>query len=71
MPIEGVLEAIEPLQIHGWAYDRSRPNESIKVQIMLDNLVLAEGFAGRFRDDLAQNEVGDGRHAFAFELQKN
>ncbi len=70
MPIEGVLESIEPLQIHGWAYDRSRPDESVKVQIVLDNLVLAEGVAGQFRDDLANNGVGDGRHAFAFELQR-
>jgi hypothetical protein len=70
MPIDGVLEAIEPLQIHGWAFDRSRPSENVKVQITLDDLVLAEGFAGQFRDDLAKNGVGDGRHSFSFELRK-
>src|SRR5215469_5768566 len=70
MPIDGRLEALEFFQIRGWAFDRSRPTETINVQILLDDHVLAEGLAGQFRDDLAENGVGDGCHAFAFELPR-
>jgi hypothetical protein len=70
VPIEGYLDAVDPMQIRGWAHDPARPDEVVTVRIMLDNQLIAEGPAKLFRDDLASKNVGDGDCAFIFNLEK-
>jgi hypothetical protein len=71
MPIEGYLDAVDPIQIRGWAYDPSRPDEAVVVRIMLDDKLIAEGPAKLFRDDLEKDGIGDGSHAFIFNLERS
>lgn len=62
---EGWLEAADCTMITGWAWDSSRPNEPVDVQITIsdgeDVTVLASGF----RRDLLASGKGNGHHAFA------
>jgi hypothetical protein len=71
MAIRGYLDAVDPMQIRGWAYDPSRPDEVVVVRIMLDDQLIAEGSAVLFRDDLAKDGVGDGNRAFIFNLERS
>jgi hypothetical protein len=71
MAIKGHLDAVEPMQIRGWAYDPARPGDAAVVRIVLDGEIIAEGPAILFRDDLAKDGIGDGNHAFIFNLERN
>jgi hypothetical protein len=66
--IDGVIDAITPTRIHGWAWDRAAPGARLRVCLLLDGTPVAETHADRERADLAPNGIGDGRHAFEFEV---
>jgi hypothetical protein len=70
MPIEGFLDAVERLQIRGWAFDPSHPTEAVRVQLVLDDTPLAEGLAELYRADLEKSGIGNGYHAFVLNLDR-
>ena len=71
MAIKGYLDAVDPMQVRGWAYDPAHPGEAVVVRIMLDDTPIAEGPAALFREDLMNHGIGDGNHAFIFNLERS
>jgi hypothetical protein len=51
-------------EIHGWAWDNSRPDEAISVEVYIDDVSLGPVVAGRYREDLEKAGKGNGKHSF-------
>lgn len=66
--LNGRVDALDGNRLHGWIWDEARPEERLVVRLMRDGKVLMEGIADQSRIDLRRNGIGDGRHAFALEL---
>lgn len=66
--IEGRVDAVAAARVYGWAWDRSRPDERLSIELRVIEggkaTTLAAAPADRERADLKANGVGDGRHAF-------
>lgn len=60
----GAIDRIYDHRVTGWAWDRALPTEQLEIEIIVDATTVARGSANRLREDLANNGVGDGRHAF-------
>jgi glycosyltransferase involved in cell wall biosynthesis len=50
--------------IEGWAWDPTKPDETIALQIYDNAIAIGEVVADLARDDLRLSGIGDGRHAF-------
>ena len=61
----GQLESVSRERIEGWAWDSAQPASPVRLQVLIDGDVVAGVVANRFRQDLAQAGIGDGRHAFS------
>jgi hypothetical protein len=66
--MNGRVDALDGNRLHGWIWDEARPEERLKVRLMLDGRAVAEVVADQSRIDLRRNGIGDGRHAFSMEL---
>jgi hypothetical protein len=64
----GFIDAITDGRVFGWAWDKEAPEARIEVTIRLGDRVLGTVHADRPREDLLAGGVGDGAHAFEFEL---
>ena len=67
--VEGVLERASPELIEGWAWRIGRPKERVSLIVRLDDVTIGEGVADRFRSDLMDAGVGDGRCGFALAVR--
>ncbi len=63
--IAGYVEAATENAVLGWAWSPARPELRVTVALMLGTETILSAPADLPRDDLAQNGVGDGRHAFS------
>lgn len=68
MNLNGYLDANDGRFIHGWACDFDTPGRAVEVEVRLSTGYTGLALANSFRDDLRRNGVGDGTHAFTFEL---
>ncbi|QPC41513.1 hypothetical protein HW532_01460 [Kaustia mangrovi] len=68
--IEGRVDAIDNGRLYGWVWDPSRPDERIVVHVLMNGTTLATTVADKPRVDLKRNGIGDGHHAFDFELSE-
>jgi hypothetical protein len=66
--IRGFVEARSGEAILGWAWAPARPDERLTVALRLDGQKVAEAVAALPREDLARGGIGDGAHAFRFDL---
>lgn len=66
--MNGRVDALDGNRLHGWLWDEARPEERLKVRLMLDGRAVAEIVADQSRVDLRRNGIGDGRHAFSMEI---
>ena len=64
--MEGRIDAVENGKIYGWAWDRLRPEDQLKVEIKLGDRIVATGAADLPREDLTAGGIGD--HAFVLDL---
>ena len=64
----GVHEVANCNVISGWAWDQNDPNSPINVAIYADNLLIATVLAIQFRQDLVDSGIGNGFHAFSFNV---
>jgi hypothetical protein len=71
MTIRGFLDSVDALQIRGWAYDPTRPENDVPVSVTLDGSTIAAATANLFRDDLAKAGVGTGFHSFVVNLERH
>lgn len=69
--IEGTLDRTIGSTLNGWAWDSSRPNEPVVVDVYDhdERRLLASVTAGEPRMDLVRAGKGDGRHAFSLDLR--
>jgi len=65
---EGLLESASCETLKGWVYDASQPNAAVSVDVYLDGNPYARLTADQFRQDLADQGYGNGRHAFVYPL---
>lgn len=66
--LNGRVDALDGNRLHGWIWDEARPEERLIVRLMRGGLKVQEAVADQGRIDLRRNGIGDGRHAFAMEL---
>jgi O-antigen biosynthesis protein len=55
----------EGLQVEGWVHDMGRPLYALEVELRSGDRKIASFIADKHRDDLAENHVGLGNHAFS------
>jgi glycosyltransferase involved in cell wall biosynthesis len=64
VPLEGSLDFCDRDIIRGWALDSAHPDRPVSLQILDQGKVIAWLLANRYRKDLEQAGIGDGRYAF-------
>jgi glycosyltransferase involved in cell wall biosynthesis len=62
--LEGSLDSCGRNLISGWALDSAQPDRPVPLQILNQNTVIERVLANRYRKDLEQAGMGDGRYAF-------
>jgi hypothetical protein len=62
--VSGYVDRIDGCTVTGWAWCRARPDATVEIEIRIDEQPVATTRADRFRRDLADAQIGDGRHAF-------
>ena len=67
-PSEGWVDSIRDGRIYGWAWSTGEPELRLALDVFYDDELLDTVTADRFREDLKGNDIGDGRHAFVFDL---
>ena len=55
-------------RIQGWAWDSTRPNDAVRVDIYDGDALIATVTADRFRQDLLDAHRGNGNHGFDFDV---
>ncbi len=63
-PLQGFLDQPTRERIPGWAWDPSRPDEPVALQVLDNGVPIARVLANRYRADLRERGIGDGRHGF-------
>lgn len=66
--LNGRVDALDGNRLHGWIWDEARPEERLIVRLLRDGVAVQEAVADQSRIDLRRNGIGDGKHAFAMEL---
>ena len=66
--IHGVVDAIHPDRVVGWAIDRADPAAHVEVRLEREGRAVATAPADRLRKDLAKGGVGTGLYGFALPL---
>src|SRR5690349_3709 len=61
---EGFLDEVSCDVIRGWAWDPSRPNASVTIELHDGNRLLTSISADQLRPDLADGGKGNGKHMF-------
>jgi Sulfotransferase family len=70
MPFKGFLEAVEPFQVRGWAFDTACPDKPLTVEVLLRGETLGTTVANLYRVDLEKDDLGKGEYAFIFNFVK-
>ena len=66
--LRGRLDDVERRRINGWACDPEAPETRVVLVVLLNGAEIARLAADRYRPDLAEAGIGDGRHGFELEL---
>jgi molybdenum cofactor biosynthesis enzyme MoaA len=66
--LNGFVDCATASTISGWAWDRSKPNDPVVVEISRNGESIATMVADSFRQDLLEAQFGNGRHGFEIEL---
>jgi serine protease len=65
---EGYFDGATCQTVWGWAWDRNRRNTPIYVDIYRNNVYYTSALANLFRQDLLNAGIGNGSHAFSYNL---
>ena len=66
--IQGVVDNIAAGRVFGWAWNPSRPEERVTIELRLGQQTVSQTLASQERADLKGAGVGDGCHAFDLRL---
>jgi hypothetical protein len=61
-------EGTDSRKMIGWAWDKSRPNDPVTIEIYDGTVRIGTVLADAFRDDLSKAGVGNGKHGFEFHM---
>jgi hypothetical protein len=64
------LDNADCQRIVGWAWDSTRPNTPVRVELFDGDKLLATVPADMARRDLAQNGIGNGKHGFVYPVPR-
>jgi hypothetical protein len=65
----GNLEQVSQTRVRGWAFDSANPATRVRLDVLVDGVLIGHVLANRARGDLARaGAYGDGRHGFDFRL---
>jgi len=73
-PEAGYFDEMDGNTIIGWGWDAATPNTAVPVQVTVTNQDTGEQVlntsltAASYRDDLAENQIGNGSHGFRIRL---
>lgn len=74
IPEAGFFDDMEGSSIVGWGWDSSTPNTAVPVHVTISNQLTGEVVgifdptAAVYREDLAEHEVGNGKHGFRINM---
>ena len=66
--LRSFLDEANRHRVAGWAQDEAQPDAPLTLLILVDDALAARVLANRYRPDLADAGIGDGRHGFRFEF---
>jgi len=66
--LTGQLDLISRHKITGWAFDERNPSRPVRLVITRNGVVVGRLLADRYRRDLQEAGIGDGKHSFEFSL---
>src|SRR5262245_34071343 len=66
--LRGHVDGLDACQIDGWVQDESRPEDPVSLLIIDNDALIGRVLANRYRADLQQSGIGNGRHAFKFDF---
>lgn len=66
--IHGRVDAIDNGHVFGWAWHSGKPTERLRVDALVDGVLVGSVVADRPRVDLRRNGIGDGSYAFDLQL---
>jgi putative sugar O-methyltransferase len=69
MAYEGYVDSVNNVEIRGWAFDNSFPNDPLTLEILAEGRVVATVCADQHRPDLAAAGKGTGFHAFSYQMK--
>jgi hypothetical protein len=64
----GFVDAVRNRTVFGWVYDSHQPDRHVEVKITVNRNFVGAATANRYRADLAEHGIGDGRHGFELTL---
>lgn len=67
-PLLGYTANRNGLHLYGWALDPAKPKEAVKLEFYENNRLLGHVVANQKNAELAELDIGAGRHAFEFTL---
>jgi hypothetical protein len=67
-PLRGFVDDVSSLRIAGWVQNVENREAPVCLDIYAGGRLIGQTLANRFREDLLQAGLGNGRHAFAFML---
>jgi hypothetical protein len=66
--LRGYLDSVTRTGIVGWAFEPDAPDRRVPLVILANGAVIGQVIADRHRPGLAECGIGDGNHAYRFEL---
>lgn len=69
--LRGYLGRCDENGIFGWIIDGNNPHEHVKVDVFIDDELIARTTADIFRQDLLDNGIGNGEHGFHIPMPTN
>jgi hypothetical protein len=68
LPLRGHVDTARHDRIEGWARDEAAPNRPVELLITDNARVIARVIADQYRPDLEACGIGEGRHAFCYDI---
>jgi hypothetical protein len=69
--LRSFLDEANRHRVAGWVQDEHQPDAPLTLLILVDGALAARVLANRYRPDLADAGIGDGRHGFRFEFPQS
>ncbi len=64
----GNLDTVSAVEVCGWLADRAHFNQVLRVEILVDGVIVGNTVANVYRQDLEDAGIGNGLHAFVFKF---